>query len=197
MQRFEDGVRFQLSQLQPILSGPITNIRMNFNDAETVITEGHRYFVQAVRTTAHGDDRTQSTRKEFMGLEKDHVGKLVGIFDNMYGRWRIVQRADGHTAHVDSRDLKMISETLFQEHRKLLEVSKRVKEAKPAQFSYTTNVRDIPTLVCDNPIVPNSVVSIRVDTGYRTYSVRTVYNRFSLVDGVAIYAGTEVVLDSI
>lgn len=196
MERFEDGVQFQLFERQPIMSSRTTNVMMHFDGVQTVITEGQRYFVQAVRTTAHGDERTQASRKQFMGLEKDHVGKLVGLFDNMYGRWCIVQRADGQTAHVTSRDLKMISEPLFDEHRKLIQVQKRIAEAKPAQFSYSTNLRDIPVLICDNPIVPNSVVSIRIDKGYRTYNVRTVYNRFALVDGVAVYAGAEIILDA-
>lgn len=64
--------------------------------------------VRAVKRAAHGDWKTQLVREHFMGLDAGEEAELVEVFDNLYGRWMRVRRADGQTADVESHLLEVL-----------------------------------------------------------------------------------------
>lgn len=109
---------------------------LQFKNQPVVITanptgSGMRFdneiFVRAPERVEHGDWKTQTVRKEFMGLMKGECGEVVGVFDNCEGRFVQVQRADGKTVDCRANELEVIDKTAFEFYK------------TPEKFVYQTN----------------------------------------------------------
>ena len=61
--------------------------------------------VTAATTAPHGDWKTQSVRKNFMGLTEGEEAEMVKIWANFYGVWCRVKKQNGDTADIESKDL--------------------------------------------------------------------------------------------
>jgi hypothetical protein len=76
----------------------MTHMIINFSNGRFVVEiKNPNMTVTAVRRVDHGDWKTQSVRKEFMGMEEGESGELVTVWDNFYGRWCRVKIGDRFT----------------------------------------------------------------------------------------------------
>jgi hypothetical protein len=65
--------------------------------------------VKAIAHAPHGDWKTQSVCKEFMGMEEGETGDLINVFDNFDGQWcRVRVDGRGHTADVEPKYLVLV-----------------------------------------------------------------------------------------
>lgn len=177
-----------------------TNCTLQFHSGLSVVSEGCDYFVQAFQTIAHGDTKTQAVRKEFMGLLKDEVGQLMGLFDNMYGRWCVVRREDGMIVDCRAEELNLISEELYKALIELSVARKRLAALKPTLFEYkTSREKELPDgIKSDVPIVKDSCVLVKGTGGkQQAYQVIAVMHEYTSIEGQAVYTGTHLTLDSI
>lgn len=109
---------------------------LQFKNKPAVVTTQHNgtgmrfedeIFVRAPKRVEHGDWKTQSVRKEFMGLMEGECGTVVGVFDNMEGRFVTIERADGKNVDCRPSELEVIDKTAFEFYK------------LPQKFVYQTN----------------------------------------------------------
>ena len=110
-------------------------------------------YVRAPKRVEHGDWKTQMARKEFMGLKEDECGLLIGIFDNMEGRFVIVERTDGKRVDCRPSELEVIDKAVFEFHK------------LPEKFVYRTNHTALPEFEYTLPIAVGHEFEIEVAPG--------------------------------
>lgn len=73
-------------------------------------------YVVALERQAHGDWKTQSVRKEFMGIEKDQCGMLMSLMFNFDGWWFQIKRPDGKMADLNRGEvLQLITKEEYEQ----------------------------------------------------------------------------------
>lgn len=192
----EFGVKFQLAFRTP--SGyETTAMQMFFKNGQSIINLGDEYYVHASSTVAHGDAKTQAVRKEFMGMEKNDVGRLVCIFDNMEGRWCMVLKPDGTITDCSPHELNLVSKEIYDQWVQIYDARTLLKDAKPALYTYQIEYQGLPkTIQSDTPIVRGTLLRFEENNEVRYYFVESVNHLQTIVDGISMHCGTQLRLEA-
>lgn len=190
------GVKLKTMFRHPI-GYETTAMEMFFKNGRHVISLGDEYYVHASSTVAHGDVKTQAARKEFMGMNKNDVGRLIEIFDNTEGRWCVVLKPDGSTTDCSPLEINIVSKDIYDQWIEIYDARVLLKDAKPSLYTYQIEYKGLPrTIQSDVPINQGAVLRFGENKTVRYYFVERVHHLQMIADGIATHCGTHLILEA-
>jgi hypothetical protein len=173
--KYPPGSRNRVVSLQFAngLHGIALKTRTHFSSSVEVPIE-HLY-VRAKKRIEHGDSKTQSVRKEFMGMHAGQCGEVAAVWNNLYGTYLTVLHNDGkRTTDCRASELEKISKEEF-------EFSERLTLG---EFQYETDQEDIPRFSYDRELLKDDLIHIMYALNkVRVFRVLSREHIMGMVDG--------------